>query len=160
MAMEDLDITYDDPRAFGRNRFARSHDRIKSNFEKLRDSLNIVRWGHGVDARIESPAISDFAIVSYNHTGRDLLFGALLSVIVAPAPCTIDWNLQQGPSLAALVDISGSDFVTTSLTVGDPVAAADLDALDPWETGNFLTITIKNVVGVPSQFFFRGVINS
>jgi len=160
MAMEDLDIVYNAPRVFGRNRFARSYDKILASFLKLQTAINIVRWSHGVDGRIESPADDDFIVIGYNHTSADLLLGAGLSVIVAAAPCTINWNLQQGASLAALVDLQGSDFVTTSLTTGDPISPADLDALNAWEPGHFLALKIKTVVGAPSQFFFRGVINS
>ena len=160
MAMENLDLIYDDLRSFGQGRRKRSPDVLKREFLRLQEAVNTVRWNNGVTALIESPTLNDFQMIGYNHTDRDLLFGAMMGVIVADVPSTVTWNLRMGTSLAALADIQGSDFLTDSITTGTPVSPADLDALGEWESGFFLALEIRGVTGTPKQFFFRGIINS
>jgi hypothetical protein len=157
MAMIDLDLTYNDPRTLGSPaRRARSWDKLLTDLTNLTNAMNVMRWGHGLRKVIDSPSLGDKAILGFNHTKNDLLFGALIAARLGTG--TVTYKLQHGTDLGALVDLG--TFVVADNDTGSLVSPADLDALDGWEMGEFLVLEITGTTGAPTQFMIDAVINS
>lgn len=157
MVMTDLDINWNDPRTLGSpGRNKRSNDVLYADLSALAEAVNTVRRGHGLKKIIDSPTIGDTVILDYNATLRDLMFGAAMSARLGTG--TVTWKLKHGSDLGALADIG--EFVTADNDVGTAIAAATLDALDPWEAGFFLVLEITGTTGVPTQFMVALVVNS
>jgi len=158
MAMERLEVTWNDPRTFGsEGRRKRSAWVLRGDLEKLFEAVHNMRWGHGFRVRHDSPTAPDTLILGYNHTGNDLMFGALISGLIGAAS-SVTWKLQQGDDLTALADIV--TLTTDSDTLGNTVPPSDLDALDAWEAGHWLVLVVTATTGTPEQLVVDMVIDS
>lgn len=147
MAIEDLTLTYNDPRPLGSSgRYKRSWDTILRNFTIVYDALNELRKGFGVRAIMESPVAADKKILGFN-AGDDLQFGNMISAMFG-AGSTVTWNLQQGTSLAALTDIFAGDHTTDNNAGGNTHTALDTEV---WSSGNYLVLNIVSTTGAPEQ---------
>lgn len=156
MAIEDLELTYNDPRPLGSSgRFKRSWDTILRNFTKIFDALNLLRKGFGVRAIMESPVAADKKILGFNATGEDLQFGNIVSNMFG-AGSTVTWNMQQGTTLAALTDIFAADHTTDNNTVGNEHTALDTEV---WTNGNYLVLVIVSTTGAPEQLMIDSLLS-
>ena len=157
MAMEEIVINWMDPRLFGAaGRRKKSADVLYGDLVDLCEALNTMRWGHGIKRTMDSPGTGDRIVLAFNHTGRDLLFGALMTARLGTG--TVTWQLRHGVDLSATALIA--EFVTSDNNTGTAVPPSDLDALDEWEDDEFLELVIVSTTGAPTQFFIDAVIKS